>query len=494
MKHRINFSGFLIWVLLFALIYVMAYLRPIHQDDGWYASFALRYLNRLGLIENASFYSFQDTLEGNDISGGFLFPGLQTLVMSIFGFSVAAVRVLNAIAITGIIYFVYLFAAWQIPKYKWFITALFALNPVFYYHFYNRPEIIAAFLVLVSTYLLLTRGNSNRSIFYAFLIWGFVLDSHPIAIFCLPGIGLWFWLKNKSKSLYIIGGGLTGLAFMLILNQLINGNLGLFAGLVGQLPMNFGDHYVPLFKSDLKDFLRITQERIGTLFYFTIFSGLFVLITILLYRKQAKTMVSHPIVLNYFVFLLLSTLGTEATSNGFALYSIVMIFLVYIVAIKVFVDSGQNRFGWYIFAPLLLFSLAATCNKIIKNFNYQLHFEKSARNFGNCIRDNTNVLMRPTFVFSTYDNVMIKEKLDFKSALIFKKYDYIIIDENNLKYEFSKDLRDNESFKNPAYEKYIGIGFNSSEFEKWKKEGFLKEVCSFDEISHGNSILYKVHR
>jgi hypothetical protein len=217
-------------------------------------------------------------------------------------------------------------------------------------------------------------------------------------------------------------------------------------------------------------------------------------------------MVSHPIVLNYFVFLLLSTLGTEATSNGFALYSIVMIFLVYIVAIKVFVDSGQNRFGWYIFAPLLLFSLAATCNKIIKNFNYQLHFEKSARNFGNCIRDNTNVLMRPTFVFSTYDkgiyadytfglmNVMIKEKLDFKSALIFKKYDYIIIDENNLKYEFSKDLRDNESFKNPAYEKYIGIGFNSSEFEKWKKEGFLKEVCSFDEISHGNSILYKVHR
>jgi hypothetical protein len=506
MSKAFKFNNLFTWLSIFAIVYILAYLRPIHQDDGWYASFALRYMDELGIIENPSYFSYEDTLMGSDNPTGFIFAGLQAIFMSIFGFTVAAVRILNALCITGIIFMIYQFATSVLPKYKWLIVAVFALNPLFYHHFYNRPETLAALIVLISLYLLNFKGHQKLMVFLAFFLWALVLDTHPIAIFCLLGMGILFWIRNIKKSLLIIGGGLSGLIFILLFNHLINGNLGLLSGVFGQETMNFGDHYVPLLKSDLKDYLRIAIERVSSLFYFIILSGLLIMVAMLFFYKRLRLLLVNPLVINFIAFVVFVTFGTEASSNGFALYSLLMLFLVYIVCLNHFVESSRNKFSFYVFIPIIFWSISSIYIKINRSFNYQLNFEESARKFGICIPNKARVLMRPSFVFATYDkglyadytfgimNVMIEKKLDFKSVLILKKYDYVIIDEHNLNYEFLIEKRDNNSFKNPAYVKYIGWGFKNTDLERWKQQGFLKEMCSFDDISHGYSILYKINR
>lgn len=497
---------YLVWPIILIVIYAMAMLRPIHQDDGWYASFALRYLADLSFFDNPSFFSYSDSNGGNDSPGGFLFSSLQSLFSALFGFSINSVRILNALSITIILALVHQIISFQFPRIRWWITAVLLFNPVFYYHFYNRPETVAAALMLVSIWLLLSKGNDNKMVFLAYFIWALILDTHPIAIFGVVGLGCWFWIKNLNKSLYVVSGGLSGLSVILILNQLINGNLGLFAGLAGQVPVNFGDHYVPLLESDFTDYLRIAKERFNTIKSFLLLSGIVILVPLVIYAQKGVGFLRHPLVINYLFFIFFATIGTEAYSNGFALYSIISLLLLY----AAFIESWPRLLGfkyWFIlFIPLIGWSLKSTASSLVSYYAYQKNFDDKYQEFGDCIDQNAKILMRPTFVFATADKglhsdyfygilqVMLDNQMSFDQALILRDYDYIVLDDRNLNEDLFIDKRDEKQFDNPAYSKYRTIGISSSDFQVLIQNRFLEPVCEFEEISHGKSILYKVNK
>jgi hypothetical protein len=495
-----------LWSLIFFIIYMMALLRPIHQDDGWYASFALRYLDLWGMVKNASYFSFADSNGGHDGPLGITFSSLQSVFFALFGFSIETSRLFNAVVIFGLVFTFHKITQKELPKFSWWITVALIIHPVFYYHFYNRPEIVAALLVLISIYILLYHSTKASYLFVAYFIWAFVLDTHPIAIFSLIGVGLWHWSKNANQTKIILFAGLSGLFAKIIINQLANGNIGLFAGFIGQVPINFGDHYVPLFQSDFSDYLRIAKDRFDSIKSFLVFSGIFILMPVVLLGKQRLKFLKHPLVLNYFAFLILSTFGTEASSNGFALYSIINLMLLYVVALRQCDWIVARKFGWLIFLPLLLSSLRSTGITLFNYKNHHSSLQSSFSQFTNCMVPNAKYLMRPTFVFNNHDkniksdytfgimNVMRERNIGFMDAIMYKQYDYIVLDERNLKEEFLLDVRSTSNYSNPAYIAYQNIGFRKQEFEDWIAAGQLKPVCDFNEISHGHSVLYKVRK
>jgi len=497
---------FLIWLAIFVVVYVMALLRPIHQDDGWYASFSLRYLANFGAIKNPSFFSFSDSNGGNDNPAGFLFASLQSIFLYLFGFQVSSVRILNALTITSILVLVHQIISFQLPRMRWWITVILAINPVFYYHFYNRPETVAASLMLLSIWLLLSKGNKNQYVFLAFFAWGLILDTHPIAIFGVIGIGAWFWIKNLNKSVYIVTGGLSGLVVILVLNQLINGNLGLFAGWAGQVPVNFGDHYVPILKSDLSDFLRIANGRFNTIKSFLLLSGIVVVGPLAFYKQNGVRLMLHPLVINFLAFIFISTIGTEAISNGFALYSIISLVLLYAAVIESWPRLLSFKFWFILFIPLIGWSLKSTASSLVSYYAYKKNFDDKYQEFGDCIGKSSKILMRPTFVFATANKglhsdyfygilqVMLDNKMSFEQALILRGYDFVVLDDRNLNEELFLDVRDRKLYDNPAYSKYHNVGISSANFKLLIQNGFLARLCEFEEISHGKSILYKVNK
>jgi hypothetical protein len=501
-----NFYRHFIWLVILAVVYYMALLRPIHQDDGWYASYALRYLADLGILDNPSYFSFSDINGGKDTHSSFLFSSLQSFFLTLFGFGVGPVRILNSLAITLILVLVHQIVSFYMPRFRWWFTAILAINPIFYYHFYNRPETIATSLMLLSIWLLLSKGSEKIYVFIAYFVWALILDTHPIAIFGVIGIGTWFWVRNLNKSLTIVFGGLSGLLFMLIINQLVNGNLGLFAGWAGQVPINFGDHYVPLLESDFLDFLRIGKERLDTIKSFLVLSGMFIILPFIIYKSNGINFLRHPLIINYFVFVLLSTLGTEASSNGFALYSIVLLVLFFAAIFEFLVQLQSFRFWYLLFVPLIGWSLNSMATTLVRNYNYKKSFDVQFQRFSDCIDENSKVLMRPTFVFATADKglhsdyfygilqVMLDNNMSFDQALIFRGYDFVVLDDRNLNEELFLDVRDGKLYDNPAYSKYRSVGISSADFKVLIQNGFLEQLCDFEEISHGKSILYKVNK
>jgi hypothetical protein len=89
---------------------------------------------------------------------------------------------------------------------------------------------------------------------------------------------------------------------------------------------------------------------------------------------------------------------------------------------------------------------------------------------------------------------MLDNKMSFDEALIFRDYDYVVLDDRNLNEDLFIDKRDEKQFDNPAYSKYRSVGISSSDFEVLIQKGFLERLCEFEEISHGKSILYRVNK
>lgn len=503
---NLDYKKIALWTVIFLVIYAMALERPVHQDDGWYASLALRYMDQLGALDNASFFSIADNYGGRDSPFGVIFVGILAVFYLIFDFSIETTRLSNAVSIFGIVVIFHLLAREIISRFKWWLTTVLLIHPVFYYHFYNRPEIVAALLFLASIYLLLYKANSRAAVFFAFFSWAFILDAHPIAIFSVIGIGVWFWFKNINRTWLIIFSGLAGLAFKMMVNQAINGNVGLFSGFFGQAPVDFGDHYLPILKSDLADFINITLSRFDTIKSFIVYSGIFVMIPLILMGRQRGDFLRHPITINYFVFLILSSAGTEASSNGFGLYSIINLFLLYAVSIQHLPKLQNHKYGWLIFIVLVVTSLRSTGTTLIQYVKYNKEFNVTYSKFTSCFKPNTKYLMRPTFVFENHNkniwsdasfgilNVMRDRKIGFMDAIIFKKYDYIVLDEKHLTEEFLTDVRPKDAFINPAFISYQNIGLKKQEWDDLLSSGKLQAVCEFNEISHGHTVLYKVNK
>jgi hypothetical protein len=143
---------------------------------------------------------------------------------------------------------------------------------------------------------------------------------------------------------------------------------------------------------------------------------------------------------------------------------------------------------------------------IAKYYEYYTPFQKNFAEIESCIPNGSKVLMRPTFVFnmglkglhSDYTfgilNVMADNNLSFEEAVKLRGYDYVLLDDQNMNEEFLTDKRNNTTFENAAYSKYAQIGFTTAEFDSLLQKGFLKQVCVFDEASHGKTIFYKVAR
>ncbi len=507
MQLYYKFKCFLFWVLLYLFIFFLAYNRPIHQDDGWYASFAIRYFHKFNINNNLSYFSFFDSNAGNDSSLGFLFPLLQLPFFYSLGINILATKIFNSILIVGILYFINKIVNILAPSFQWLIILLFISNPIFYYHFYNRPELLALLLSLISTYFLLKSEKSDVDVFFAFFIWAFIIDVHPIAIFTVIGIGLHYWYFHKKQSFLIITAGISGLVLYLLLSYFLNGTFGLLSPIFTNSIGNYGDHYVPLFKSDLKDYLRIGLERFKTLKSTILLSFIWVLLPIFIYKKYSLKNYLGLVFLNTVVFCILSTIGSEASSNGFALYSIYVFLIFFIIVLEKITYEFGVKYSQKLFfiLPLFIYGSFSTFNLLIKYYNYQSDFLKNYYQFASCIKDGSKVLMRPTFlfnmaekqIFSDYTfgilNVMADNNLKFAEAIKFKKYNYVILDERNLNEELLIDKRDKNMFNNPFYKKYSNIGTTTLAFDSLIKTGFLKPLCELDEMSHGKSVVYQVN-
>jgi len=495
------------WPGIFILVLLMAIIRPIHQDDGWYASFAFRMLSDFHINDNLSFFSYADSNGGNDIPAGFLFSLLQVPFYALFGVNVLAARIFNAIMITALLFIIHLLLKKIAPKFSWIVVVLLLVHPVFYYHFYNRPESLALFLSASSFYLMLTAENSKWRVFFAFFIWAFILDVHPIAIFTVAGVGLHYWFYHRKQTLLIAAGGILGLILYVALNYAFNGIFGLFAASFGQVPQNFGDHYVPLFQSDLKDYLRIAIDRFQTLKGSILFSLIWVIIPLFLIRKCSIKGYVGLVLFNTVCFWVMATFLTEASSNGFALYSLYVFTFLFIVLINAISDSYSFKpmWNWIAVAPMLLFMVKSDITWLNRYYHEFATFNKSYAEIKTCIPDGSKVLMRPTFAFnmgtkrlhSDYTfgifNVMADNHLNFEDALKLRKYDFIMLDERNMNEELLIDKRNNAVFNNPAYNKYLQTGITSMGFDSLVQKGFLQPICEYLDPSHGKTICYKVN-
>jgi hypothetical protein len=496
------------WLGLFLIILCMAILRPIHQDDGWYASFAFRILDKLNIFSDISFFSFSDVNGGNDKPAGFLFSLLQVPFFAILGINVLSVKIFNSILLTLLLYLIHLISIKIAPNFRWVVIVLFIIHPVFYYHFYNRPEILALLLSALSFYLILISNGKKIFIFFAYFIWAFIIDVHPIAIFTILGFGIQYWILNRSQTLIVLLGGFLGVFFYIMLNYFINDSLGLFSLIKGHNTGSFGDHYLPLFSSDLNDYLRIAIERCNTLRASLIFSLIWIIIPILIFRKPKFSDTQKFIVFNSISFWILATFFSEASSNGFALYSIYIFLLFLIILLNVVFENFNLKlfWKWLMVLPLFLFLFSSTIKTIYRYYGYYRYFNNEYLSFSLCIENGSNVLMRPIFAFNmglksihadyTFGilNVMLDNKISFEQAIRFKNYDYVILDERNLIEEILTDKRSKTLFLTPAYFKYRDVGVTSQQFNNLILSGFLKKQCEFDEISHGKTVIYKVFK
>ena len=493
------------WLGLFIILFLMAALRPIHQDDGWYASFALRMLSDWGIFDNVSFFSFADS-NGNDKPIGFLFSLLQLPFYTIIGINVLAARIFNAIIITLLLYVINLIIRVLAPAFNWVIVVLFIVHPVFYYHFYNRPELVALLLSSTSMYLLITANGNSQKTFTAYMLWAFILDVHPIAIFTVAGVGMVYWFNNKQTTKFVLSGGLIGIMLYLGLCSLLNGNFGLLDSFINKTNGNFGDHYLPLFQSDFNDYMRIAKERFQTLKASFLLSLIWILIPLFIYRKfKIKGFVSL-ILFNTITFWVLAIFLTEASSNGFGLYSLYMFIFLFVVLLNTISESYQFKpvWNWVLVLPLLLFMTKSTVGLVSKYYSYYTPFQKNFAVVESCIPNGSKVLSRPIFAFNmglkslhvdyTFGilNVMLDNKISFEDAIRFKKYDYVVLDERNLYDELLIDQRSETLFLNPAYSRYKGIGITKDDFNKLLSKGFLQKECEFEEMSHGKTVIYKV--
>lgn len=495
------------WLLLFFIVWGMAYLRPIHQDDGWYASYAFRILQNFQDYSDLSYWSFKDA-NYSDISVGFLFSSLQVPFYLTFGINVFAARLFNAIIITLLLFFVYKVTRNIAPGLQGLMVILLLANQVFYHHFYNRPEILGIALALMSIFLLTSTLQSNLKTFFAFFIWGLIIDVHSIAIFTVIGLGIWYFFNNRKKTIWIILGGISGIILMLLGNLIINNNFGLLNGIFGGEPPGLGDHYIPLFKSDIKDYMRIFTSRFEWIKFIVLFSWIWIIVPLLIWKRLVSNALFIAILINFCSFWILATFLTEATSNGFALYNIIMFLLLLIVCLKqlngIIKLKYKNKL-LFLMIPLILYTGLATTRKLYVNCSKSFNSRNEFKNveWDNCIPNGSKILMRPTFAFALayrnlhvdyplgVMNLMKDNNFNFEEVLKLKKYDYIALDEQFTSGMLFIDKHNNG--RSLAYKKYNNIGISREGFNDLVKSGFLEITCKINEPMHGLTNVYKVN-
>lgn len=508
-------TSIFIFMGLVCIIIFLTYNRYIKQDDGWYLSWVLRWMQDTGNTNIKAYWDYTDT---NDFDAGcsFVYTVFEGLYYNIFGIGVAATKALNAAEAMVLCSLLYLYLR-KTNRLLGLLVIICLLGwNMFHTHFFNRPELPASIIALCILYFFAYRSFNRKYIFLAFFLMAVLLDLHPLSLFLVAGMTVKVFFKEKDKRWTAIGGGLAGMAFYFEGNYLVNGSFGIFSGIIQGIKVAPGDHYIPILATGWADMARIAAERftfitksattgnvIKLLSFLTIFCTMIYLV---FERRLFKNRLIVNSTITYCTFILLSTFLSEATSNGFKLYhSIAFAMFYFSLLYSIFKVAPVKYLAYIGLIPFIIFAKDALPQ--IK-LNYQYHksnkYYREFQAFNDQLPEHTKVLMRPTHAFFTWNKeirfdytygllrYMYKSQLSFRDAIIKKQYDYVVLDEL-FEQEFFTDIpsgiRNNPS---PYYTPLKNTGLTGSEFRQLVNSQFLVPVDTLYDAFAGRTVLYRV--
>jgi hypothetical protein len=265
-------------------------------------------------------------------------------------------------------------------------------------------------------------------------------------------------------------------------------------------------------ESGWRDIFYIAYQRYWT--FFRIFVASLLWIPFLIFWKNIKVFLhcgnKLPLVFTLVCFIVLSSLFTEAISNGFLLYSSIAFFiLIYLLldfSLEQLKKHGLLRFVVVMPLVIIISYTNSTHMDVYKeNFSYAKFFAREYSNtVGSCIPPNSSGLMRPTFSFALAKNrgyfeytfqilfYMKENNLSFGEAILHKEFDYVAIDERDRVDMFT--ARDEWRGNSWYYSAISDIVISQYEFDALIEGLALIPICIFDEISHGKTIFYRVDK
>ena len=507
---KLNLIGLLL--ILTATIFFV-WIRPIHQDDGWYASAAFNILHTYFGFSEYSVWNFT-TSGQSGAQSGFIYRLLQLPFILIFGPSILYTKIIVFCAASLL-----LIGATQLGQkfsrsLKFLFPFLLLMWPGFWYHFYNRPELLAVAVGIFGIVLLTSKNKNRVQIVAAYIIPFIMFDLHPISVFWVFGVYFWHALNSIRDWRSILLGCVSGTILYLVGNLLVNGSLGVLSPLVG-MSLDAGDHYIPILgPSPLNDIIAISIARFQPFFKFLGASLIWIILLVKLrsfynfYREYFEFFIFQVI-----GFLILSTLFTEAVSNGYMLYSS-MIFFFFIFSVAVFlIHTSEIRASYKVFlaTPTALVFLYTNFNyseNYLSYFRYAKDADdrESAESY-DCINHGESGYMRPTFAFQyakyggayEYPLYILREMKSsgksFAGVIFSSDADFFALDssmERNLFIDLSApNYYDGD---NPFYVEIDTVRPSLQYFHLMIERGTLVEVCKAAEISHGTTTFYAVDK
>lgn len=515
--NRRSVLSILAFIIVICTVIFLTYNRHIKQDDGWYASYVFKWMQRIGNTEVKSFWDYTDT---NDVDGGcgFVFTIIEGIFFSIFGIGVISMKCFNAIEAVTLCCLLYIYLRHE-DRVLGLITVISFLGwNMFHTHFFNRPELLASSFIIIILIFLTYYSNDKWYIFTGYLLGPILLDIHPLAVFTVTGLYVQIFIKRENRRLYAIAGTIFGVIFYFAGNYIINKNYGLFTPYLTGIKAQLGDHYIPIIETGWNDIWNITKERF---IFFTktkdilgiikllSFTSVFLTAVILRFRgKLAITRLLITSVINYITFIALSTFLYEATSNGFRLYHTITFGLLYFSILYSLYHSVEKK----AFLVLGLFPFAVFAKdaipKIRENNNYHKYnyYYDDFVYFNNNLPDSGKVLMRPTHAIFNYRKTirfdytygllryMYKEQLSFEEAVILKDYDYIVTDEQFETEFFLNRPSPYRTSPAPYYKELKNTGITEHDFNQLVYKGFLTPVAKVYDAFAGWTIIYKVRK
>lgn len=513
-NRRTNTVFTIVSLLLVGLVAFLCFNRGIKQDDGWYASYVMKWMQKIGNTTIKAYWDYTDT---NDYDAGcsFVYTVLEGLYFTIAGISIVSMKLLNTIEALLLLYVIYRYFSKENKILGLIAICCFAGWTMFYNHYFNRPELPASVIAVWILNLLIQHKDNSRKLFLAFMLTGVLLDLHPLSLFLVAGVAAVTFFQTKHK-LQCIAGGLCGITLYFAGNYLVNRNYGLFTTAITGIQISPGDHYIPILNTGWQDMWNITKERfrfmasggsiVGvikqTTFLFTFVIALYLFFR----RKMVTTTLCRYGLITYATFLALSTLLSEATSNGFRMYHGIAFGLAYFALLYDIYQSVKVKY--IVLAGIIPFMIFVKESIPKVRVYYQYHLVNGYYHdfevFNRQIPDHSHVLMRPTHALFNYRlnnrydftygllRYMQKNNLSFKDAIVQKHYDYITTDEL-FKMEFFTDhYSPYRQSPAPYYVPLRNTGIRSTAFDSLVQSGFLSRVAALHDDFAGNTILYQV--
>lgn len=264
----------------------------VHSDEPWLAALSLEYLQKKSIFVTESFF---DLMPRQPHAIKSLFHGLQSLFISLFGYSIHSVRLVSLLAGIFILFVLYKYAKSLYPRgfFSVLLTALFSLNIQFIYASHFARQEILLLLVLCLSYTLYsskTEAFLKKSIIIPCII-GLSIGFHPNAFIIAVMMGLIYckdlWRGFIELKTFLSFAGILSLFAVIYIGISLIGNPNFFTDYWGYgttLSVNagLGDRWMNF----LHFYSKIYQQIAGTYYLpdlkfffitalFIVFSSLF---------------------------------------------------------------------------------------------------------------------------------------------------------------------------------------------------------------------------